>query len=116
MHTFYRITAYLLFIGVIHTALTPLFYPSMSPDALWFAGTGLALVFLGLLNIAAARSRGKGILNMAVAANLVGSIWSLLVVIALAEIQAWISMVIFGLVTMSSIFVRFRGKTRWIDR
>ena len=55
MRLFYRITAYSLSLGVIHTALTPLFYDRFSPDALWFAGTGLALVFLGLLNLVAER-------------------------------------------------------------
>jgi hypothetical protein len=106
MRSFYRITAYLLLIGLIHTALTPVFYPEFSPDALWFAGTGLALVFLSLLNIAAERVCEPWILNMSISANLVGCIYSILIVIALPEFQAFASLLIFLAVTISSIFVR----------
>lgn len=106
MRQFYRITAYLLLIGVIHTALTPVFYPEFSPDALWFAGTGLALVFLSLLNIAAERVCEPWILNMSIVANLVGCIYNVLIVIALPEFQAFVSLLIFLAVTTGSIFVR----------
>ena len=106
MRRFYRISAYLLLIGVIHTALTPVFYPEFSPAALWFAGTGLALVFLSLLNIAAERVCEPWILNMSIVANLLGCIYSILIVIALPEFQAYVSLLIFLAVTIGSIVMR----------
>jgi hypothetical protein len=101
---FYKISAYLLLIGVIHTALTPLFYDRFSSDALWFAGTGLALVYLSLFNIVAERSRANWMLKICVAANLAGLIYGILIVLALPEFQAFISLLIFLAVTAGSIF------------
>jgi hypothetical protein len=108
MRQFYRISAYFLLLGLIHTALTPVFYREFSEDALWFAGTGLALVFLSLLNIAAERVCEPWILNMSIGANLTGCIYSLLIVIALPEFQAFVSLLIFLAVTIGSIVVRMR--------
>lgn len=104
MKLFYKISAYLLLIGVVHTALTPLFYNKFSPDALWFAGTGLALIFLSLLNIAAERIYTTWMLKICVVANLAGLVYAILVVIALPEIQAFLSLFIFLSVAVSSVY------------
>lgn len=109
MKNFYRISAYLLLIGVIHTALTPLFYDKFSPDALWFAGTGLALAFLSLLNIVAERKREGWMLKICVAANLTGLVYGILIVLALPEFQAYISLLIFLAVTAGSIFALYES-------
>ena len=102
MKHFYKISAYLLLIGVVHTALTPLFYDRFSADALWFAGTGLALIYLSLLNIAAEKSRAKWMLKICLAANLAGLIYGVLIVLVLPEIQAFISLFIFLAVSIGS--------------
>jgi hypothetical protein len=109
MKLFYRISAYLLLIGVLHTALTPLFYDRFSPDALWFAGTGLALVYLSLLNIVAERSRERWMLKLCIAANLAGLIYGALIVFVLPEIQAFISLFIFLAVTIGSTYALFES-------
>ncbi len=109
MKHFYRISAYLLLIGVIHTALTPLFYDQFSQEALWFAGTGLALIYLSLLNLVAERNRTKGMLKICVAANLVGLVYGILIVIALPEVQAFISLFIFLAVTVGSVQTLFQS-------
>lgn len=106
MRLFYRITACALSLGVIHTALTPLFYDRFSPDALWFAGTGLALVFLGLLNLMAERVWQAWAINTCIAANLVGCVYGALVAIALPEIQAYAATVIFIAVFVASLLTR----------
>jgi hypothetical protein len=102
-----------LFLGVIHTALTPVFHDEFAPDALRFAGTGLALVFLGLLNIMAERTFEPWMLNIGIAANLVGSIWAALVAIALPEIQAFLSLIIFLAVPTNSVLVRLKEMPFW---
>jgi hypothetical protein len=38
------------FLGAVHIGFTPVFYPGCRLDSMWFAGTGLALVFVGLAN------------------------------------------------------------------
>jgi hypothetical protein len=55
-HTWRRIhrAAALLvsFIGIVHCGVTFLMYSEWSPDAVWFLGTGLSLVFLAAMNVA----------------------------------------------------------------
>ncbi len=68
----YQKVSYLLMLGIGHSALTPVFYKSFSQDAMWFFGTGLSLVFLGLLNIAASKLLNRWLLSMTLLANVIG--------------------------------------------
>jgi hypothetical protein len=104
--TLYSISAYLLVIlGTGHTLLTPTFYPGFSADALWFAGTGLALLLLGMLNIATIKNPIPTLLNLCVVANLMGVIYLALVTLAIPEIQAFIALLAaFGLVVSALAF------------
>lgn len=52
-------TFIIIAIGVIHTSMTPVFYDHLSEAAFWFAGTGLAAIFIGLLNISLWRGGAK---------------------------------------------------------
>lgn len=107
MRLFYKITAYSLsLLGVVHTVLTPLFYDRLSPDALWFAGTGLALAFLGLLNLVAERAWQAWAINICVAANVVSCIYGILIVVALPEIQAFVAAIVFIAIVIASILAR----------
>lgn len=45
-----------LLLGVLHLTLTLPIYGRLSPEALWFAGSGLAVICCALLNIVALRS------------------------------------------------------------
>jgi hypothetical protein len=38
-------------LGIVHCALTPVVYRPFSLAALWFFAAGLALVFIGMLNV-----------------------------------------------------------------
>ena len=37
-------------VALVHCAVTPLMYSRLSPNAVWFFGTGLGLLLLGVLN------------------------------------------------------------------
>jgi hypothetical protein len=106
MKVFYSISAYVLVaLGTGHTLLTPVFYPDFSADALWFAGTGLALLFLGLFNIATLQNSIPTLLNLCVIANLIGLIFLALVTVAVPEIQAFIALLAaFGLLASALSF------------
>jgi len=53
MRFFYKIVIGLIIaLGSLHSVLTFVFYKDFSSRALWFFGTGLALVMLGFLNVA----------------------------------------------------------------
>ena len=50
--TVHSTASYLLIaLGAVHTALTPVFYTRLTPNAMWFAGAGLAMIFVGFLNV-----------------------------------------------------------------
>ncbi len=106
MRRFYRFASFALALGIVHTALTPLFYRHLTTDALWFAGTGLALVFLGLLNIASERAWKAWMLNICIAANFVACIYGGLILSILPEIQAYAAMLIFAAVFTGSVSAR----------
>lgn len=101
----YKASSYLLMLGVIHAALTPLFYDFLSPNGMWFFGAGLALVFLSLLNIAASQLLNMWLLKLAFIANIIGTIYALLIVFVLQQPQAYIGLLFHLIVLTSSIFV-----------
>lgn len=94
----------LLALGLIHTLLTSLFYPAFNTDALWFAGTGLGLIFLGLLNLVMVRAPTLASINLCLMGNLVGLVYSISIVIEMPEPRAWAGLIAFMAITFSSIF------------
>ena len=60
-----------LLLGGVHVAYTARLHHDLTLDALWFAGTGLALIAIALLNITALRAEGRGSPGLVLAANLV---------------------------------------------
>lgn len=89
MQTMYAICMYLLVaLGTGHTLLTPIFYSRYSAEALWFAGTGLSLIFLGLLNIITERVSDRSLGKLCIGANLIGAVFISLVTITVPEFQA----------------------------
>ncbi|MFO7681938.1 MAG: hypothetical protein R6X34_17985 [Chloroflexota bacterium] len=104
-----------LFLGVAHTILTPLFYPAFTIDALWFAGTGLALVFNGLLNLAAYRARLKWMLDYVIPANGVLAVYLTAVAAALPEIQAFLAALAVWIMVLTSIFARLQTNSNPVE-
>lgn len=47
-------------LGLVHIALTPLAYADWTIEALWFVGSGLAIVVAGAANVVGFQSRGVG--------------------------------------------------------
>jgi hypothetical protein len=93
-------------LGPLHTLLTSVFYPRLGMDALWFAGTGLGVVLLALLNQAVLLSPMRDGLNLSLAANLAGLLYGILIVIKLAEPQAYFALAAFLAVTCGAIYSR----------
>lgn len=95
-------TAVLLALGVVHTALTPVFARDTLEDAVWFSGSGLAVLFVGLLNLAARRGGGQGLWSMSAAAGTVASVWGLILVVAIPEPHAFLALVVLVATTVLS--------------
>jgi hypothetical protein len=105
----YRFAAYAcVLLGIAHAAATPAFYEGLTVAALWFIGTGLATAFLGLLNLAAARTREPRVLTMCVIANIVSVVYGIGMVFTLREVQAAIALVVFVAVTVGAL------RARWV--
>ena len=95
MGLIYKTASYLvLLLGIIHTSMTPVFYDSFSKDALWFAGTGLSLIFLGFLNSAALKASIAAIYNICIISNVISVIYFALIVIVLPKPHAFLGVLL----------------------
>lgn len=52
-------TGLIIALGALHCAFTAMDYDSFSLDAMWFLGTGVAIILAGFLNVAAIRVGGQ---------------------------------------------------------
>ena len=107
LNAVHKISAWLLVaLGTVHTALTPLFYGRFTLGALWFAGSGLAMIFLGFLNITFGRAVGRDRLVRVLCyiANLLCTVFGIMFVTLDIEPQ-----VIFGLLLIVTLTVPVYG-------
>ncbi|HKL37828.1 MAG TPA: hypothetical protein VJ876_02970 [Bacteroidales bacterium] len=105
MRITYKIAAYLLvLLGIVHIALTPLFFKQFGLDVLWFAGTGLALVFLGNLNLIVMLSRRSGFHIMAITSNIMAMLLMTLLLSMNPSLQAWIGLGLLLLLILTSVY------------
>lgn len=94
-------------LGVIHTACTPIFYKSFSLDALWFAGTGLSFVFLGLIHMIRLSTGARIASILAFGCSALITIFSTLIVVLLSAPQAFVALVVnFLLLIVSGLALR----------
>ena len=103
----YKIAIYLLILlGVIHSSFTFVLYKSFNADALWFFGTGLAYIFMGLYNLAALKVKVSSITSMAIILNIIGTIFTIAITYILREPQSYLALVLIIFILLSSLFAR----------
>jgi hypothetical protein len=113
---FYKISAYLLLLGVVHCALTPVFYKTFfAVDTLWFFGAGLSLVFLCMLNIATSRLLDNWLLSFTFIGNIIGLIYSVILLFVLKKPQALVGTLFHLIVFVANYaaLVRFKGNNQF---
>jgi len=109
MRIAYKAAAYLLvLLGIVHIALTPMFFRQFGLDVLWFAGTGLGLVFLGNLNLIVMLSRRTGFYMMAVTSNIMALLLMILIITMNPSFQAWIGFALVLLLILTSVYDYFK--------
>jgi hypothetical protein len=86
--------------GITHTALTFLFHPKGDEVALWFAGAGLALITLGLLNLARRAAPYSRVRQLSAAGNVAGIAYMLIVT---AMLPAPHVMLVLGMLLIATI-------------
>lgn len=85
-----------------------MFYGRLSPGAMWFAGSGLAMIFVGFLNVALARGavRDRLLRALCYAANLVTTVFGFLIVMVDSEPQVIFGLVLISLMTVTAFLVK----------
>ncbi len=107
MEKSYKIASYLLILlGVIHSGFTPFFYETLSADSLWFLGTGLTYLFMGLYNLAAIKVKIKSIWSVAVILNFIGTIFTIAITYILREPQAYVALFLVIFIFLGSLFTK----------
>ena len=106
----FKTSAYLLvLLGIVHIALSPVFFRRFGLDVLWFAGTGMGLVFLGNLNLLVLIAKRSGFYMMAVTSNIMGLLLMVVILLMNPAPQAWVGVVLLVILTVSSIIKYIRG-------
>jgi hypothetical protein len=99
LQSIHRFSAFgLVALGAVHAALA-LCMGELSTDVVWFAGVGLALVFLGLLNVAAAVAVSSRVWAICRVANILGVAFGIPAAIAVWELQGYVGLLL--LVTLA---------------
>src|SRR5215213_9306681 len=93
-------------LGVLHTVVTFFEYDRLTMNAVWFAGTGIAIILAGFLNVALIRDAGKDSLvsAMCIVTNLLFFLGFGGATFMLPQPQVFIGVAIFGIATIGSLF------------
>lgn len=99
-------------LGIVHVLCTTFFYHSFSLDALWFAGTGMGVSAIGLLNFSAIKADSSQLYIITILSNIVCSILLVMITSVIGfEIQA-----IAGIVLIMSTLVLSIHSWRTVKR
>jgi hypothetical protein len=93
----------LTLLGLTQLILTPIFYDALTQEAVWFLGSGLALLFLGFLNLARRISYHKAILVMSAIANTIGVLFIMGIVAVYTVPQSVIALFLMVSIMMATI-------------
>lgn len=100
----YKIAIFaLIILGTIHCVFTPFIYKTFNADALWFFGTGLSYIFMGLYNLASIKVNIKSIFIIAVALNFIATLFSIAITYILRDPQAYVAMVLIIFIFLYSL-------------
>lgn len=108
LNTVHKVIAWLLVaLGAVHTGLTPMFYGRFTLGALWFAGSGLAMIFLGFLNITFVRAGGRDRLVRMLChiANLLCTAFGMMIVTLDMEPQVIFGMMLIAILTVTAFML-----------
>lgn len=101
-------------VGVVHTILTPAFAFESVVGALWFAGAGLALVFVGFLNVSLMgnRDRNRTTKALCYVANLMLTLYLIVLATALTEPQAILALILSLIMTGGAFVLESEAASR----
>ena len=99
------LTGIIIALGVLHVLVTFHDYDSFSVRAMWFAGTGVAIILAGFLNIVLLREAGKDtvVRTLCLIANLVFAVMFVLALLILPQPQVFVGAGLFIAATVFSL-------------
>ena len=109
MTTLHRIvTGLIIALGILHLGFTPFNYRRFDMDAMWFLGSGLAIILAGFLNIAVIRGRGRDKLVWALGliTNLGFALLFGIGLLLLTQPQVFVGLALFGSATICTVLSR----------
>jgi hypothetical protein len=85
-----------LLLGIVHTALTPVSYPGLSAETLWFAGTGVMLIALALLNMSIRHAPIRSLVFGSIIVNAAAFVLAVLAASVIRQPQALLLVLFLG--------------------
>lgn len=99
------LTGVIIALGLLHVSMTFHDYDTFSMRALWFAGTGIAIILAGFLNIVLLREAGRDRLVrlLCVVTNLIFAVMFVLALLLLPQPQVFVGAGLFIAATLFSL-------------
>ena len=105
----YKIACHaLIILGIIHAAFTFFLYNTFTADTLWFFGTGLSYIFMGLYNLASIKVKIESIFSVAVVLNFIGTVFTIAITYILREPQAFVALILVIFIFISSVLLKIK--------
>ena len=103
------ISGLIIALGALHCVFTALNYDRFTLNAMWFLGSGIAIILAGFLNVAAIRvgSKDKVIKYMSLTANLIFAALFALALWFLTQPQVLVGLMLF---TVAAVLVAVRRR------
>lgn len=98
LKTLYKISTFLIIaLGITHVLFTIPAYGRWTLNAMWFAGSGLALIFAGFLNLALQRAGGNDsvVRLLCLFTNLLVTVLFVAALLLLTEPQVYLGLALF---------------------
>lgn len=102
------ITGLIVALGMLHVFVTFVDYDEFSFDALWFAGSGLAIILAGFLNLVLLRDSGKDriVWLLCLLTNFVFAVMFGAVLFLMRQPQVFLGMALFAAASIISLMTR----------
>ena len=111
LNRLHRISTFLIVaLGMVHLGFTPYYDDGWTLDALWFAGSGFAIIFAGFLNLIATSEVGKHRLVWALCltVDLISTALFTAALILLREPQVFVGIFLMLVATIATLLRRRR--------
>jgi len=106
------VSGLIIALGALHCVFTALSYDRFTLDAVWFLGSGIAIIIAGFLNVSAVRDDGKDrvVKYLCLTANLIFVSLFAVALWLLAQPQVFVGLALF-VVAVVSVAVRGRQQS-----